>query len=1187
MLSTDKGTWYSATDLLNWLGCAHRSALDAQAITSPELRDWLRGHRSAAVLLLPDGDDRPAFDTPAQARGDEHERNMLARLIADGHTIVEIDRPDWPTSATIEAAAARTLEAMRDGADVVFQAALLDAPWYGFADFLVRVDGVPSAFGDYSYEVRDTKLARHASASALIQMAHYGAILAGLQEVAPARLVIWLGTGEEFAWRYDDAAPYLREARTRFLQGRASAAPTIAEPVKACAGCRWFERCSDEWGANDLIHVHRLTRRHRLSLRDQRVGTIDALASAGASARPSGMASATFARLREQARVQSGGEPFALVTPQSRTEGLTSIPAPDPGDIYFDLEGDPFAAIPTLDYLWAFCDAQDAYQYRWGHTTDDERVAFAWFVQTLQAMDARGGRWHVYHYNSYETTSMRRIARDWPDAQERQRWIDEVERLIEARFVDLYRAVESGLRTRDGSTSLKIVERLAGYDRSVIPAGVAKADDSIVAYENYAMSRDEEQRAGLLAGILAYNTHDVRATHAVHVWLHGLAATLDESDFDDLAVDAYLPSPKVLARADATARLRDELRAAADGGAPLPSGLSAEGALMLAHMLEWHRAESVVQYLDFRRLKAWAVEEAEPDTEPSIPNALSAELNGEQAIDSRLAPGTEHESCLLDVQLAHVHEPVLARKNAARQHDFTCRPGSWKIKAGDQVEAALTDESGKPLSAFTIEEIDPQEGTFSARRGTIPPDVGPLVLKPFSGGEVVWDSLMRLGREALSPTPSRSARQGLALLDRVPPADASLMRPRTGESASDRARRIAADMAHGTLPVQGPPGTGKTWLGARLIADEIQRRPSSGPRPVIVITANSHRVIDNLLLAAADYCDQLGLPVVYGHVGAQDKVTPDPRVVRIQAGNELAGWIDVTRESSTIVVGATKYALAREDMQGHADILVIDEAGQLPLADALAVTQVAPIVIALGDPQQLAAPIQAAHEESVEVSVLEHLAQGHDVLPHAVGVFLDVSYRMHGALCEVIARLAYDGELRPSAVAARRDIHGKPLEVAGQSIPIRPGVAWIPLNGGPEQEVDVTLAVIDGLVKNAAVTLDEGSTVQLTYEDIVVVAPHNAHVNRIAAYAPAGLRVGTVDKFQGQEGHVVVYSMGRLASSPGDVPFLYELNRLNVALSRARLLSIVVSQRDATFPPVSDPTHLMLASRFIEAITPP
>jgi uncharacterized protein len=189
---------------------------------------------------------------------------------------------------------------------------------------------------------------------------------------------------------------------------------------------------------------------------------------------------------------------------------------------------------------------------------------------------------------------------------------------------------------------------------------------------------------------------------------------------------------------------------------------------------------------------------------------------------------------------------------------------------------------------------------------------------------------------------------------------------------------------------------------------------------------------------------------------------------------------------------------------------------------------------------------------------------------------------MHPSLCEVVGELAYDGALTASPRAAARELSGPDLVIDGFRVPLRPGVLWLPSELVDEDQAALVADLVEQLLDQAVVR-DGGAPTHLRSDDVLVVSPHNAHVNRIAAVIGGGVRVGTVDKFQGQQGHVVVYAMSRPAEA-GDVPFLYEINRVNVALSRARLLAIVVAHPDATFPPVRQPEHLRLASRFARVV---
>jgi uncharacterized protein len=223
----------------------------------------------------------------------------------------------------------------------------------------------------------------------------------------------------------------------------------------------------------------------------------------------------------------------------------------------------------------------------------------------------------------------------------------------------------------------------------------------------------------------------------------------------------------------------------------------------------------------------------------------------------------------------------------------------------------------------------------------------------------------------------------------------------------------------------------------------------------------------------------------------------------------------------------------------------------------------------------------------VSKSLLEYVSNSASVLPSDVGVFLDETWRMHNDVCKVVSNLAYEGALHPAGDALLRTLQGVDFSVGRNLVRAQPGVQWIPVNGDGDIEVAAVFEAIEGLLSKVTVTDARGITAPLSAADILVVAPHNAHVNKLKQAVPEGVRVGTVDLFQGQEAHAVIFSMGKLAEGARDVGFLYEVNRINVALSRARLCALVISHEDAVFPPVSSPDDLLLASRFIQAVQPP
>jgi uncharacterized protein len=266
------------------------------------------------------------------------------------------------------------------------------------------------------------------------------------------------------------------------------------------------------------------------------------------------------------------------------------------------------------------------------------------------------------------------------------------------------------------------------------------------------------------------------------------------------------------------------------------------------------------------------------------------------------------------------------------------------------------------------------------------------------------------------------------------------------------------------------------------------------------------------------------------------------------------------------LVGGTAWFWCRTGLAEAVDVLVIDEAGQFSLANAVAVARAAKSLVLLGDPQQLAQPTQGVHPEESGLSALEHLLEGHPTVPEDRGVFLDRTYRMHPRLTAFVSegrlesaplreRIAVDGWA--SGLAVRFVEHTKPSMAASADEAAVVADLWLSLQG---------VGWVDA----------EGVERPIGADDVLVVAPYNNQVGLIRGLLPDGARVGTVDKFQGQEAPVVIYSMTSTSAedAPRGVSFLYDLHRLNVAVSRAKALAIVVMSEELLDAAVRTPAQL-------------
>ncbi|MCJ7712192.1 MAG: DEAD/DEAH box helicase, partial [Chloroflexi bacterium] len=432
-------------------------------------------------------------------------------------------------------------------------------------------------------------------------------------------------------------------------------------------------------------------------------------------------------------------------------------------------------------------------------------------------------------------------------------------------------------------------------------------------------------------------------------------------------------------------------------------------------------------------------------------------------------------------------------------------------------------------------------------------------------GELVAESGLA-GRSAPPGVPDLGAAR--ALLLRTPPGDGpgdALVRP--GETPLAAAVRLAPDLAGRVLPIQGPPGSGKTYTGAHMIV----RLAMAGQR--VGVVANSHKVIGNLLRMVDEVAhEQLKRGEIsrLPRIGQKPKASQQPTFAGATPLPDNAAVAQALRSGSCEVVGAVAWTWCRSEMalpQPVLDVLFVDEAGQMSLANVLACSPAARAIVLLGDPQQLDQPTQGSHPPGAERSALGHILGDRATIEPSEGLFLGETWRLHPEICDFTSAAFYEDRLRPIPGLERQRVD--PAARGGAELG-GTGMRHVPVEhaGNATDSAEEAAAVVD-LVRElldggARWTDRHGDERPMRLDDIVIVAPYNAHVAAIGkAFAAAGMQnpfVGTVDKFQGQERPVSIYAMG--TSAPEDAPrgmeFLYSLNRLNVATSRARCVTAVV-----------------------------
>ncbi|MFI5254765.1 MAG: TM0106 family RecB-like putative nuclease, partial [Candidatus Limnocylindrales bacterium] len=519
----------SATDLVGFLACDHLATLELG--------------RADGLWEKPPRRTDPELEL-LQEHGDAFEHAFLERRRDAGASIAAFERPE-NTLAALRAAESATVEAMRRGVDVIYQATFFDGRWLGYADFLLRVERPSPAFGAWSYEVADTKLARAVKGGALLQVCVYADRLAQLQGVAPETVHVVTGDGETHSMRLEDYAAFYRTVKRRFERevfGDETAprrdprtADTYPDPVDHCRVCTWFPTCMDRRRADDhLSIVAGMTRAYTERLTSAGVPTMRALAALPREQHVPEMNDRPLGRVREQARLQvSGADTHQLIyeliepLPDEPGKGLALLPEPSPLDVFFDIEADPWALDDGLEYLLGVATVDGAepdYRPIWGHDRAGEKAAFEAFIDLVIERLARDPTMHVYHYAGYESGAIKRLMQRHATRE------DEVDRLLRGQvLVDLFQVVRQGVRASVESYSLKRIEKF------YLPARegpITEAGFSVVEYETWLRDRDPHH----LADLADYNRDDCLSTWRLRGWL-------EERRTEGLARGWDLPRP--------------------------------------------------------------------------------------------------------------------------------------------------------------------------------------------------------------------------------------------------------------------------------------------------------------------------------------------------------------------------------------------------------------------------------------------------------------------------------------------------------------------------------------------------------------------------------------------------------------------------------------------------------------------
>ncbi len=1036
-------------------------------------------------------------------KGAQHERNCLQDLEDQGRDVYQV--PGRNPEETFQQWVTRIGNPLEMGHGVIYQMPLIHDGIRGIADFLIRVE---DADGYCAYEPVDAKLTRiEGKPGHVLQLCFYADALETLTGRVPRRMHLWLGSGVTESLRVEEFRPYWRRLRRQLaeLLDEDEITNTRPEPCTHCDYCEFSPVCDAQWRREDsLVYVANIRTPERHALETHGVRTAVEL-SLRLESIPE-LHDDNLERLRHQAALQIGSRAhpdqppdYELVAPSDDPvfgHGFELLPEPDEGDVFFDFEGHPFwSARHDLFFL-------SGLQYRddEGEWCYDARWAHDLEAQSLMVKELveffaqRRTRFPAMHVYHYNHTERSSLERLTRGTETESLFGTLAETGI---FVDLYVVAKNALQVGTESYGLKSLEHLTGFVRH---GGIEQGAGAVVVYDHYMTSKDD----ALLEEIARYNEDDVAATRALRDWI-------------------VERRPGELAWRDAVLEEYED---------PLNTDELVERLKNLGEYGPEHLLGDLLNY--------WS-RERRANTEPKFAVAASdfGLLYGDPDYITNLRfQGFENVvsrgAAAIDALYTWPEQPVSELFAEKRKVLFT----GVGIERGYGYLPAI-DIEARELRMRWYEHYDESGGIASV-----------MTYDDYFGPGEKPGVLIHLAEQILvRMTDDAPSRVSMALIARERPRFIGGNGPTGGLFSDDleSALRWVGQLDESYVAVQGPPGSGKTYSGSHIIYALIK----AGKR--VGITAMSHAAIDNLFHATYQvFADHGELHELHA-LRRGDK----PKSGAL-AGVRYATTPKEAEGNEYNLIAGTTWLWSRAGMRPFpVDVLVVDEAGQLALADTVASANAAKNLILLGDPLQLSQVAQAEHPDGSGASVLEHILAEHATMPETQGIFISETRRMHPDVCRFISNQIYEGRLSSHESCAQ------------QSTAFGTGLRWLRAEHHERstesvEEAEIVMIQVTEMLGTAWVN-QRGENLELRAEDFMVVAPYNDQVDllREAFDRTAGLRgvqVGTVDKFQGREAPVVFFTM--TTSSAEDMPrgpeFLFSRNRLNVAVSRARCLAYLV-----------------------------
>ena len=787
------------------------------------------------------------------------------------------------------------------------------------------------------------------------------------------------------------------------------------------------------------------------------------------------------------------------------------MPEPNEGDLFFDIEGFPESNKRNLEYLHGLYFKEKnkgvfKYFYLDSNTRDSEFKIFKDLILFLKKRLKEYPDAYIYHYNDYETRALKELASEYSAVfPEGNNIVDDL--LRKQKFVDLYRIVEHTLRTSEKDLSLKSLEKFYRKERE---ANIKTAADSIRLFDNWCSTNDDK----IKKDIIHYNEEDCISTGDLRNFL------LKHKPKD---IDWFTPKEDGDDNKNKKINTTSKKKTVQE---------VEEEELLLIDKLNNSKKDKVttdkiIDLVGFHR------REKKPDNwryyDRLDKTPLILEDDGE---------------CLANCTFVKVVEDKETEKT---KYIYEFETQNFKTKEGDPAFELFEEKNYGSVGAIFEDEEDGNTVEIISNNKGIPPEI--FTFKP--SGSPPTDII----REALNTFLDEYAlsnkfkyKCGLDILENNFP---DVLTVKKGQAIFDEskdlieeAKNTVKNLNSSYLLVQGPPGAGKTFISAHMILALIKNGKKVG------VSSNSHKAINNLLKKVEDLAD-------FEFSGFKKCSKKEDKL----NGKYIKDISKIGKEGydSYSLFAGTAWLFSDQALNQKLDYLFIDEAGQVSLANTLAMCTSTKNIILIGDQMQLSQPIKGIHPGVSSKSSLEYLLEGYDTIPPEKGIFLNRTRRLNKNICDFISSSFYDSRLKTHPVTNERYVKLDLDQINNE------GIIYIPMSHEnnaqkSNEESDYIKSLLEKIIGKKCKDNKKSKERKILLEDVLVVAPFNMQVNNLTRNLPSNSKVGTIDKFQGQEAKIVFISM--TSSDPENIPrhkgFLFSRNRLNVGISRAECLTFIL-----------------------------